>query len=52
MFVTVVSDLTYVSVGVHVVVGELEFDDKGRALFCEYCGWFGRGRKLQVELTR
>ena len=35
-----------------VVVGELEFDDKGRALFCEYCGWFGRGRKLQVELTR
>ena len=35
-----------------VVVGELELDDQGRALLCEHWGWCGRGRKLQVELTR
>ena len=35
-----------------VVVGELELDNQGRALLCEHCGWCGRGRKLQVELTR
>ena len=33
-------------------VGELELEDQGRALLCEHCGWCGRGRKLQVELTR
>ena len=39
-------------VDVDDVVGELELDDQGRALLCEHRLWCGRGRKLQVELTR
>ena len=35
-----------------VDVGELELDDQGRALLCEHWEWCGRGRKLQMELTR